>query len=74
MDNACFRVTNHFKDRNKGDLFLTFRHEPLKLFAKPSLNSRGDDSFRLIEKWKNIVLNVCFFIFEIVFLLFFTHF
>lgn len=49
MDNACFRVTNHFKDRNKGDLFLTFRHEPLKLFAKPSLNSRGDDSFRLIE-------------------------
>lgn len=63
MDNACFGVTNHFKDRNKGDLFLTFRHVPLKLFAKPSLNSRGDDCFRR------------FFIFEIVFLLLlFTQF
>lgn len=49
MDNACFGVTNHFKDRNNEGLFLTYRYVPLKLFAKPSRNSCGDYSFRLFE-------------------------
>lgn len=49
MDNVCFRVINYFKDWNKGDLFLIFRYEFLKLFVKLLLNFCGDDFFRFIE-------------------------